>query len=67
MTTESSPGPQKQPWTLTHGFYAVMGGYAFDMSGSAEPFLPPSLTRHTITVSGLRFIARREPDIIPRF
>lgn len=48
-----------------HGFYAVMGGYAFDMSDSTEPFLPPSLTRLTIIASGLRFLARKEPNFIP--
>ena len=56
---------QKQTWSLVHGFYAVMGGFAIDISDTKEPFLPRSLGRLTLTISGFRFLARREPDLIP--
>ncbi|KAJ7183884.1 hypothetical protein C8R46DRAFT_1068093 [Mycena filopes] len=57
-------------WNLVHGFYAVMGGYAFDVSfdvsDSAEPFLPGGLTRVTLTTDGLTFLRAHAPDLIPR-
>ena len=34
-----STRPEK-PWTLTHGFYATMGGFGIDGSTAGTPFLP---------------------------
>ena len=52
-------------WTLAHGFYAVMGGFAFDTSDASEVFLPGCKTRATVTASGLRFLLDHEPDLLP--
>ncbi len=55
-------GPE---WTLVHGFYAVMGGFAMDSSKSKEPFLPGTTTRVALTTDGLRFLIEHEPNILP--
>ena len=52
-------------WTLTHGFYAVMGGFAFDSSNASEPFLPHARTRAALTAEGIRFLFEHEPDLLP--
>lgn len=56
---------EKSAWTLVHGFYAVMGGFALDSSTSEEPFLPQNRTRVALTPDGLRFLLEHEPDILP--
>lgn len=56
---------EKSAWTLVHGFYAVMGGFALDSSTSEEPFLPNSRTRVALTPDGLRFLLEHEPHILP--
>jgi len=64
----SSPSAVRLPrpeWTLVHGFYAVMGGFALDSSGASEPFLPGSRTRVALTAAGLRFLLEHEPDLLP--
>ena len=52
-------------WTMVHGFYAVMGGFAFDTSISKQNFLPGSRTRAALTTTGLRFLLHHEPDLLP--
>ncbi|KAF2495098.1 hypothetical protein BU16DRAFT_509670, partial [Lophium mytilinum] len=61
----NSPYHGKQPWTLVHGFYTRMGGFAMDTSDADQPFLPNSLRRVVLTPVGLRLIARMEPRLIP--
>ncbi len=58
--------PNKRPgWTLVHGFYAAMGGFAMDSSTSEQPFLPDNRTRAALTPDGLRFLLQHEPDSLP--
>ncbi|KAJ7191419.1 hypothetical protein GGX14DRAFT_578999 [Mycena pura] len=52
-------------WSLVHGFYAMMGGYAIDTSNSSEQFLPHGMRRLTLTTDGLRFIMEHAPELIP--
>src|ERR1700761_6026954 len=52
------------PWTLTHSFYAVMGGYAFDLS-KCPPFLPGCPKRITITPLGVVFLTKHAPEVLP--
>ena len=52
-------------WTLVHGFYAAMGGFAFDSSDASEAFLPDGRTRASLTTSGVRFLLEHEPDLLP--
>lgn len=53
------------PWTLVHGFYAFMGGFAFTTDPKMDPFLPSSYNRATITPEGIRFLLTHEPDALP--
>ena len=66
MDTEASreKAISRPPWTLTHSFYAVMGGYAFD-SPESTPFLPRSSKRMTITPRGVAFLAEHAPEVLP--
>ena len=52
-------------WTIVHGFYVVMGGFAMDSSTSEEPFLPGGRTRVALTSDGIRFLLEHEPDFLP--
>lgn len=62
LGTKNSP---HDPLTLVHGFYALMGGYAFATDMSEQPFLPSSYTRATITPKGVLFLLDHEPDALP--
>ncbi|PSR77220.1 hypothetical protein PHLCEN_2v8000, partial [Hermanssonia centrifuga] len=55
---------RKYPWTLTHGFYTIMGGYAFDASGES-PFLPGRYTQAVLTVHGVTWLMENDPSLIP--
>lgn len=55
----------RHPWTMTHSFYASMGGFAFDTDEAKPQFLPNGRTRLAISSKGLIYIAEREPDLIP--
>lgn len=59
---------EHNPWTITHSFYAVMGGYAIDTSVVPEnqKFLPGRRDRLALTPAGLQFLAEQRPDLIPR-
>ncbi|KAJ7277108.1 hypothetical protein C8J57DRAFT_182770 [Mycena rebaudengoi] len=51
----ASPREVGDDWNLVHGFYAVMGGYAIDVSNMpGDPFLPNGMKRVTLTADGLR-------------
>lgn len=72
VSTASSPATQvavnelsRPQWTMVHGFYAVMGGFALDSSDASEAFLPESRTRAALTAEGLRFLLLHEPDLLP--
>ncbi|KAK4694739.1 hypothetical protein P7C71_g2896, partial [Lecanoromycetidae sp. Uapishka_2] len=52
-------------WSLVHGFYAVMGGFALDSKDASETFLPDSQTRAALTPAGLRFLLEHEPNALP--
>ena len=56
---------RRHPWTMTHSFYALMGGFAFDTSGAEPNFLPNHRSRLCIRVSGLTYIAEKAPGLIP--
>ena len=56
---------RRHPWTMTHSFYAIMGGFAFDTSDAQPNFLPNHRSRLCISVSGLAYIAEKAPGLIP--
>ena len=66
-TTPQARENQKRryPWTMTHSFYAIMGGFAFDTEKAEPSFLPGSRTRFCLTPEGLIDIARKEPTLLP--
>ena len=52
-------------WTLAHGFYVVMGGFAFNVDSYAvRPYIPDKRTRAVITPAGFRFLQRVSPQTI---
>ena len=53
------------PWTMTHSFYAIMGGFAFDMTEAEPQFLPNGRSRLTINPKGLIYLAETAPKLIP--
>ena len=53
-------------WTDHHSWYALMGGFAFDVSGASEPILPGGREQLTITLEGLLMLAKYWPHLIPR-
>ncbi|KAL8678697.1 MAG: hypothetical protein Q9186_004972 [Xanthomendoza sp. 1 TL-2023] len=52
-------------WTLVHGFYAYMGGFAFSFDSQDESFLPVPLSRASLTPEGISFLLSHEPGILP--
>ncbi|KAJ4402639.1 hypothetical protein N0V82_010756 [Gnomoniopsis sp. IMI 355080] len=57
----------KPIWTMTHSWYAVMGGYSYALRSNSRVHLPDDRSREnvTLTASALRFIVQHEPSIIP--
>ena len=56
---------RRHTWTMTHSFYAIMGGFAFDTSDAEPNFLPNHRSRLCISVYGLSYIAMKAPELIP--
>jgi hypothetical protein len=53
----------KNKWTMTHSFWAIMGGIAVDVNGS-EPFLPSEIPPK-LTEQGIYFLLKTRPDLLP--
>lgn len=56
---ESQCLSRRHPWTMTHSFWAIMGGIAIDPSGS-NPFIPDS-KRSTL----VSLLLKHEPQLLP--
>ncbi|KAK3316821.1 hypothetical protein B0H66DRAFT_306120 [Apodospora peruviana] len=57
---------RQHAWTAAHGFFALMGGFALDISSQRDALpVPQDLTRLVFTARGLEFIARLRPDMLP--
>lgn len=56
----------KHPFTLVHGFYAIMGGYAFDVPNEDENNVDveESKRRAILTPEGVQFLMVYDPDLI---
>ena len=52
---------RRNPWTLTHSFYAVMGGFAFQCEDEENEFLPKCHSRIFLTPKGLLYLAEVAP------
>ncbi len=55
------------PWTITHGFYAVMGGFVLEnpRETPTEPYLPPWLRNGVLTPQGVRYLMEYAPELVP--
>lgn len=56
---------RRYPWTHVHSFYTIMGGFAFDTNKAVPNFLPNGRSRLTISIGGLKYIAKHSPSLIP--
>ncbi|KAK1760399.1 hypothetical protein QBC47DRAFT_4675 [Echria macrotheca] len=68
----TQPGPtvrakRRHEWTMTHSYYAIMGGFAFDsdLIGEGSDFLPGGRRRVTLTSSGILELVRVAPHLLP--
>lgn len=52
---------------MTHSWYAVMGGYSYDLRDGSYTHLPDDRGRESLILcdEALRFVAKHEPSIIP--
>ncbi|KAL8849147.1 MAG: hypothetical protein Q9221_005870 [Calogaya cf. arnoldii] len=55
----------RSSWSLVHGFYALMGGYAFSIESEDGDVLPSPHTRAALTPAGIMFCLNHEPSILP--
>ncbi|KAK4225950.1 hypothetical protein QBC38DRAFT_481698 [Podospora fimiseda] len=55
---------RKHPWTMTHSYWAIMGGIAVDGSHANTKILPKE-TKALFTPSGVSMLLRHEPELIP--
>lgn len=51
-------------WTDTHSWFALMGGFAFDITHAPEPFFPDDRGRLATTPKGIKEIAERWPHLL---
>ncbi|KAF9637973.1 putative major facilitator superfamily [Lasiodiplodia theobromae] len=58
----------KPVWTMTHSFYAVMGGFTYTLRDGSRVYLPDDRNREQLTLrhEALRFVAKYEPSLIPK-
>ncbi|MCJ1293181.1 hypothetical protein MMC34_004734 [Xylographa carneopallida] len=63
LSPQTSPS-HKHCWIITHGFYAVTGGFAIDTDSEGPSFVHGPQNRLTFSVEGLRFIARNNQDLL---
>lgn len=59
--------PRKHHWTVTHSFFVLSGGFAFDTTGLPEDqkFLPGSRNRVTLNQQAVLLVARHFPSLVP--
>ncbi|KAI0707859.1 hypothetical protein C8Q76DRAFT_800174 [Earliella scabrosa] len=65
----STPPPwqRKYPWTITHSFFAIMGGFVLQNPHDTpvDRYLPAWQGNGVLTEHGVRALMRGEPDLIP--
>ena len=70
-TPDEDEGPEskspileaKNKWTMTHAFYAYMGGFALDSSGTDNPILPPGHEQMRLTLKGVVAALKLRPEL----
>lgn len=59
-------GQRKHPWTLTHAFFAAMGGFKLDgRDDEGECYLPAWQGEAMISPEGIIFLLKHAPHLIP--
>lgn len=58
----------KPVWTMTHSWYAIMGGYCYNLREGSKVYLPDDHGREKLALrdEALQFVAQHEPSIIPK-
>lgn len=56
---------RRHKWTMTHSFYVLMGGFAFDADAFGRDMLPGGRKRVTLTTRGICELARVAPHLLP--
>lgn len=54
--------PCQNEWTMTHAFYAYMGGFALDSTGANGPVLPPGKECMRLTLKGVAVALSLRPE-----
>ena len=57
--------PSRHPWTTTHSFYALMGGFALDARNIEPNIFQNNRRRMVLSPGGLRFLIDHEPSLLP--
>lgn len=65
--SEQIPSTRRHAWTMTHSYYAIMGGFAFDSDVAKQDFLPNGRKRVTLTSLGVLRLAILTPHLLPDF
>jgi hypothetical protein len=52
----------RDSWTMTHAFYAMMGGIVLQ---TRRDFLPGKKDRMTLTASGVKYLIEHRPELVP--
>ena len=54
----------KNKWTMTHAFYAYMGGFALDSSGTDNPIIPPGHEQMRLKLKGVGVALRLRLELL---
>ena len=65
--SETPISEAKNKWTMTHAFYAYMGGFALDSSGTNDPILPTGHEQMRLTLKGLVIALNLRPELLQDF
>ena len=52
---------------MAHAFYAYMGGFALDSSGTGNPILPSGYDQMRLTLKGVVVALRLRPELLQHF
>lgn len=65
-TSDNSRSRRRNTWTVTHSYYATMGGFAFsNQSPRGEFATPDGWKRLTLTSLGILELVRLKPELLP--
>jgi len=62
---EFGPKMERYPWTHAHSLYATTDGFVIDTRDLGCDYLPYRRKGMTSTLTGLEFIAKHNPDLLP--